>query len=83
MRVRLKLLCRRKKCHVEWLSEGWYICHDKQMQLWHVTFATRSAEGLSVLTGDDWKRQEPPNFHGSHSYIKANQSDATWRYSMS
>ena len=24
-------------CHVEWLSEGWYIC---QMQLWHVTFAT-------------------------------------------
>jgi hypothetical protein len=27
-------------CHVEWLSEGWYICHNKQMQLWHVTFAT-------------------------------------------
>ena len=29
-------------CHVEWLSEGWYICHNKQMQLWHVTFATRA-----------------------------------------
>ena len=28
------------RCHVEWLSEGWYICHNKQMQLWHVTFAT-------------------------------------------
>ena len=27
-------------CHVKWLSEGWYICHNKQMQLWHVTFAT-------------------------------------------
>jgi alpha-glucosidase (family GH31 glycosyl hydrolase) len=29
-----------RDCHVEWLSEGWYICHNKQMQLWHVTFAT-------------------------------------------
>jgi hypothetical protein len=31
-------------CHVEWLSEGWYICHNKQMQLWHVTFATRASD---------------------------------------
>jgi nicotinamidase-related amidase len=31
-----------KLCHVKWLSEGWYICHNKQMQLWHVTFATSS-----------------------------------------
>jgi hypothetical protein len=30
------------QCHVKWLSEGWYICHNKQMQLWHVTFATYS-----------------------------------------
>jgi hypothetical protein len=28
-------------CHVEWLSEGWYICHNKQIQLWHITFATK------------------------------------------
>jgi len=28
---------------VKWLSEGWYICHNKQMQLWHVTFATEGA----------------------------------------
>jgi hypothetical protein len=30
-------------CHMEWLSEWWYISHNKQMQLWHVTFATDSS----------------------------------------
>jgi hypothetical protein len=34
----------KRSCHVEWLSEGWYICHNKQMQLWHVTFATGAEE---------------------------------------
>jgi hypothetical protein len=30
-----------QNCHVEWLSEEWYIRHHKEMQLWHVTFAIK------------------------------------------
>jgi ankyrin repeat protein len=33
---------------VKWLSEGWYICHNKQMQLWHVTFATTALQGAAI-----------------------------------
>ena len=36
---------------MEWLSEGWYICHNKQMQLWHVTFATNSFIVIKLLVG--------------------------------
>jgi hypothetical protein len=34
---------------VKWLSEGWYICHNKQMQLWHVTFATLWLDKVTFL----------------------------------
>jgi hypothetical protein len=37
-------------CHVEWLSEGWYICHNKQMQLWHITFATVLSLDTAIIT---------------------------------
>jgi hypothetical protein len=43
-------------CHVKWLSEGWYICHNKQMQLWHVTFATLAAGTVTMLYYENKRR---------------------------
>jgi hypothetical protein len=37
-------------CHVEWLSKGWYICHNKQMQLWHITFAIVLSPDTAIIT---------------------------------
>jgi hypothetical protein len=39
---------------VKWLSEGWYICHNKQMQLWHVTFATEGLGTIVLLSFKNW-----------------------------
>jgi hypothetical protein len=38
-------------CHGEGLSEGWYICHNKQMPLWHITFATFTGGTICPI---DW-----------------------------
>jgi len=52
---------------VKWLSEGWYICHNKQMQLWHVTFATviQNTRSLDLLSAF----QDPERESGLPSWV--------------
>jgi hypothetical protein len=64
-------------CHVEWLSEGWYICHNKQMQLWHVTFATPLNHRPKL-----WRRESSPKAaicaRSHHLYFDIRMFGAVW-----